>query len=198
MRSWLPSVGAPVIPGVAARAKAMITGRRGPPIWQLYADLAKLAKRGVVYSTVTSWIFRLAPIVVVAATGVATALVPLDGRNALIHFSGDAIAFAYLLALGRFAIVLAALDTGSSFEGMGASREVTFASVVEPGIFVGLTALGVIARASSLSVMLGGIASRTASTTTTPSLVMVAMSLFALMLAECARVPVDDPARTSS
>jgi len=187
-------IGAPIIPGLAARTKAMMTGRRGSPIWQLYADLAKLGRRGVVYSTVTTWVFRLAPIVVLVATCVAASLVPLDGRKALLRFSGDAIAFAYLLALGRFATVLAALDTGSSFEGMGASREVTFASVVEPGVFVGLATLGVIARDSSLSVMLGGTALRTASAATAPSLVMVAMSLFALVLAECARVPVDDPA----
>jgi formate hydrogenlyase subunit 4 len=182
--------GAPLVPGCAARTKAIVTGRRGAPVGQLYADLWKLARRGIVYSTTGTWLSRLTPRVVVATTVIAALLLPLDGRAALLAFSGDAVAFVYLLALGRFALVLAALDTGSSFEGMGASREVTFASMVEPGLFIGLTALAVMSGAFSLTPMLGVAAAAAA----VPSaLVMIAVSVFALMLAECARVPVDDP-----
>jgi formate hydrogenlyase subunit 4 len=185
---------APIIPGVASRTKAVLTGRRGSPVWQLYADLWKLARRGIVRSTTTTWIFQLAPIVLLATTIVAAALLPLDGRVSMVRFAGDAVAFAGLLGLGRFLLALAALDTGSSFEGMGASREVTFASLSEPGLFVAFATLGVIAHDFSLSTMLGdGGGHGAASAAAGPSLVMVALSLFALALAECSRVPVDDP-----
>jgi len=186
-------IGAPLVPGLAARAKAIATGRRGPPVWQLYADLWRLARRGIVYSTTTTWVFRLAPPVLVATTIAAASLLPLDGRGSFLRFAGDAAGFAYLFALGRFVLVLAALDTGSSFEGMGASRDVTFAMLVEPGLFVALAALGITAHDFSLTAMLGGTAARPAAGVVTPALVMVALSLFALSLAECARVPVDDP-----
>jgi formate hydrogenlyase subunit 4 len=184
--------GAPAVPGIAARTKALFAGRRGAPVWQLYADLWKLARRGTVYSTTTTWMFRLAPAVLVASTFVAAALLPLDGRASLLRFSGDAIAFAYLLALGRFTLVLAALDTGSSFEGMGASREVTFAMLIEPGLFIAFAGLGVMTHTLSLSAMLGGGVRESAAAI--PSSVMIGLSLFGLALAECARIPVDDPA----
>jgi formate hydrogenlyase subunit 4 len=144
-----------------------------------------------VYSRTTGWIFRLAPVALLATTVTAATLVPLDGRESLLRFAGDAVAFAGLLALGRFLLVLGAMDTGSSFEGMGASREVTFAALIEPGLFVTLAVLGVASRDTSLSGMLGGAAAR--SEFIAP-LIMVAASLFALTLAECSRVPVDDPA----
>jgi len=186
-------LGAPIVPGIVTRTKAMLAGRRGPPVWQLYADLWKLSRRGVVYSATTTWIFRLAPPVLVATTLAAAALVPLDGHGAALRFAGDAIAFAYLLALGRFALVLAALDTGSSLEGMGASREVAFASVSELGLFVALAALAVMAHGLSLTEMLGDTPARSVGTAMGAS-VLLAVSLFALALVECARVPVDDPA----
>ena len=187
-------IAAPIIPGVASRTKAILTGRRGSPVWQLYADLWKLARRGIVRSTTTTWIFQFAPIVLLTTTIVAAALLPLDGRASTLRFAGDAVAFAGLLGLGRFALALAALDTGSSFEGMGASREVTFASLTEPGLFIAFATLGVIAHDFSLSAMLADTVGRgAASAAAVPSLVMVALSVFALALAECSRVPVDDP-----
>jgi formate hydrogenlyase subunit 4 len=186
-------VGAPVMPGVISRTKAILVGRRGPPVWQLYADLWKLARRGIVYSGTTTWVFRLAPVVLVATTAAAAGLLPLDGRDAMWAFAADAVAFAYLIALGRFALVLAALDTGSSFEGMGASREVAFASLAEIGLFIALAALGVMAHDFSLREMLGETPARIGGEAT-ESAVMLAVSLFALALAECSRVPVDDPA----
>jgi len=187
-------LGAPIVPGVISRTKAIFAGRRGSPVWQLYADLWKLARRGMVYSATTTWMFRLAPVMLVATTLAAAALLPLDGRAAVLRFAGDAVAFAYLLALGRFAIVLAALDTGSSFEGMGASREVAFASLVELGLFIALAALGLMAHDFSLSEMLGETPARLVTEgAATSSSVMLAASLFALTLAECSRVPVDDP-----
>jgi formate hydrogenlyase subunit 4 len=186
-------VAAPLIPGLATKTRALLTGRRGPPVWQLYADLRKLLRKGATYSTTTTWAFRLAPLAVVATTLLASALVPLDGRTSLVSFTGDAVAFAYLLGLGRFLLVLGALDTGSSFEGMGTSREVSFASLVEPGLFVALVALGIATQRLSLAGMFGAELWQRWPLVA-PTVILLAVSLFVLMLAECARVPVDDPA----
>ena len=186
-------VAAPLIPGVATKTRAILTGRRGTPLWQLYADLRKLVRKGATYSTTTTWAFRLAPLAVVATTLLASAIIPLDGRSALISFTGDAVAFAYLLGLGRFLLVLGALDTGSSFEGMGTSREVSFASLIEPGLFVALVALGVATHQLSLTGMFGAELWQRWPVVA-PTVILLAVSLFTLMLAECARVPVDDPA----
>ncbi|HEV8356892.1 MAG TPA: NADH-quinone oxidoreductase subunit H [Gemmatimonadales bacterium] len=186
---------APLLPGVAARTRAILTGRRGAPVYQLYADLWKLLRRGVVYSTTTTAMFRLAPIAVAATAVLAAVLLPLDGTGGLLRFSGDALAFAYLLGLGRFLLVLGALDTGSSFEGMGASREVAFASVVEMGLFFAIATVSVMTSELSLSGMFGAPPGGAGGggLRAGPSLVMVAAGLFGLLLAECARVPVDDP-----
>jgi formate hydrogenlyase subunit 4 len=186
-------VSAPLVPGVAAKTRARLTGRRGAPVLQLYRDLARLWRKGAVYSRTTTWVFRFAAVAVVATAIVAAGLVPLDGHGALVSFSGDFVAFAYLLALGRFLLVLAALDTGSSFEGMGASREVTVAAFAEPALFVAFVALVVASGELSLSGALGS-ALAAAWPSAVPSLAMVAVSLFLVLLAEGSRVPVDDPA----
>jgi formate hydrogenlyase subunit 4 len=184
---------APLLPGIAVRTKAVLSGRRGAPVLQLYYDVWKLLQKESVYSTTTTWVFRVGPLVVLGSLLVAALLLPLDGRTALLRFDGDLVAFAGLLALGRFALVLAGLDTGSSFEGMGASREVTIASFAEPALFLCFTALVLATGAVSLSGMMGaslGAAWPRAAAT----LLLVGASLFVLLLAENARVPVDDPA----
>ena len=185
---------APLLPGVASRTKALLTGRRGAPVWQLYRDLLRLWRKGAVYSTTTTWMFRLAPVAGVVTPVLATLLVPLDCRAAVLRFAGDFVAFAALLALGRFLLVLAALDTGSSFEGMGASRDAAFASLVEPALFLGFVVLALGTGQRSLSGMLGGDAGTLSWGAGAPSLAMVAVSLFFVLLAESSRVPVDDPA----
>ncbi len=183
---------APALPGIATRTRAFLTGRRGAPILQLYFDLAKLIRKNVVYSRITTPVFRLGPIVVVATVLVAAMLLPLDGHTALLSFAGDLVAFAGLLGLGRFALVLAGLDTGSSFEGMGASREVTISTFAEPALFLCLTVLVLATGELSLAGMLGErLASVWASAV--PSLVLAGAGLFMLTLAETSRVPVDDP-----
>ncbi len=184
---------APLLPGLAGRTKSLLTGRQGPPVLQLYADLAKLLRKGAVFSTTTSWVFRVAPAIFAGTTVAAAALLPLDGRAAPLSFAGDLVAFAGLLALGRFALVLAAMDTGSSFEGMGASREATFGGLVEPGLFLCFAALAIATGSASLTVMLGGRLGEVW-IAAAPALIMVAGSLFVLALAENGRVPVDDPA----
>jgi len=183
---------APALPGIANRTKSAMTGRRGAPILQLYFDLAKLWRKGVVYSRTTTGVFRVAPVVLCASTLLAAALLPLDGREALMGFPGDLVAFAGLLALGRFLLVLAALDTGSSFEGMGASREVTVATFAEPALYLCFTVLVLATGDLSLAGMLGQPLAA-AWPAAAPSLILAGASLFIITLAETCRVPVDDP-----
>ncbi len=182
----------PALPGIATKTKSWLTGRQGAPVLQLYFDLAKLLRKDSVYSTTTTWVFRAGPVVVLGAILVAALFLPLDGRVAPLRFEGDLVAFAALFALARFALVLAGLDTGSSFEGMGASREVTFATFAEPVLFLCFTALVLVTGQLSLSGMLGAPLLSAWPHAAAP-LTLVGMSLFVLLLAENSRVPVDDP-----
>jgi formate hydrogenlyase subunit 4 len=186
-------IAAPAISGVAVKTKAILAGRRGAPVLQLYYDLGKLVRKGTVYGTTTTWVFRAGPIVALVSLIASAFFIPLDGRQAPAMFAGDMLAFAGLLALGRFALVLAGLDTGSSFEGMGASREVTFASFAEPALFLCFVALVLATGDLSMNGMFGAplaLAWREAGA----SLILVGLSLFLVLLAENSRVPVDDPA----
>ena len=185
-------VAAPLVPGLINKTKAAFAGRQGPPLFQLYFDLLKLLNKGTVYSHVTTWIFRAGPIVSLASVILAAFFVPLAGTAAF-SFSADIIAFAYLLGLGRFFTVLAALDTGSSFEGMGASREVTFAIFAEPTLFIIFVILARVTGSLSLSPMLTQ-APLLGSPSMVGLLALVVFSLFVVCLAENSRIPVDDPA----
>ena len=182
----------PLLLGVVNRVKSIVAGRQGPPLWQLYADLWRLVRKGAVYSRTTTWVFRAGPVVGLAAIATAGLLMSFGGAPAVLSFSGDFVLFAYLLGLARFATALAALDTGSSFEGMGAAREVTFASLAEPALFLCLI---IVARATgslSLSGMLGP-ALPAAWPSAAPALLLAAIALFVVSLAENCRIPVDDP-----
>jgi formate hydrogenlyase subunit 4 len=182
----------PLLLGVINRVKAAFAGRRGPPVLQLYFDLWKLLRKGAVYSTTTTWIFRAGPVVTLSALLVAALLLPLGGGlPAPAAFPGDVVLFAYLLGAARFATVLAALDTGSSFEGMGASREVTFAALAEPALFLSIAAL-VLARGTlSWTAMLSG--QMPAWHLFGPAFAMLIGALILVALAENSRIPFDDP-----
>jgi len=188
----LPLILAPLLPGLITRTKALVAGRVGPPLLQTYRDLAKLLRKGTVYSCTTSWVFRAGPVVGLAAVILASTLVPFGCSPALLSFPGDVVLFAYLLGLARFFTVVAALDTGSSFEGMGASREVTFATLAEPALLVGLAAVARQTGSLSLSAMVSrvtvGLWAHAA-----PVLALVAAALVVVFLAENGRIPVDDP-----
>ncbi len=179
----------PLLLGVINKTKAAFAGRVGPPCLQPYYDLIKLWRKGSVFSTSTSWVFKAGPVAGVATAALAALLLPVAG-HAPLSFEGDAILFAYLFALGRFFTVAAALDTGSAFEGMGGAREVTFSSLAEPALFFGLLVLGRLSRSLSLGAMLAGgnWPPRAAA-----SLVLVVAALFIVLLAENSRVPFDDP-----
>jgi formate hydrogenlyase subunit 4 len=183
---------APLLLGIINRTKAMVAGRRGPPPLQPYWDIAKCLRRGAVYGDVTSWVFRLGPVVNLAALAAALLITPLGGVGSAISFTGDVIVLAGLLALGRFATVLAALDTGSSFEGMGASREVHFAALAEPAFFLALAVLARVTGSFSLTPIYQEI-TVTAWLGALPAFALVAMTLLVLALVENTRIPVDDP-----
>jgi formate hydrogenlyase subunit 4 len=146
----------PLLLGIVARTKAVFAGRRGPPLMQPYYDIARLLRKEMVISSATTGVFLAGPAVTLVATLTAALLVPLGHHPAVISFPGDMILFAYLLALGRFFTTTAALDTGSPFEGMGAAREVTFAWLAEPALFLGFVALARMTGSLSLTGMLAG------------------------------------------
>ena len=183
---------APLLLGVINRTKAFFAGRRGAPLLQAYYDLGKLLRKGAVYSRTTTWVFRAAPAVGLASVIGAMAVLPIAGTAAPLSFAGDLILFAYCLGLMRFFTVAAALDTGSSFEGMGASREVQFSALAEPALIVGLATLARVTGSLSLSGFFAGLAGSTW-LAAGPALALVAVALLIVFLAENARIPVDDP-----
>src|SRR6266446_4684367 len=183
---------APLLLGLINRTKAFVAGRRGPPLLQPYLDIAKCLRRGAVYGDVTSWVFRLGPVVNLSVLLAALLIAPLGAIPAPLSFPGDLIVLTGLLALGRSAIVLAALDTGSSFEGMGASREVHFAALAEPAFLLALAVLARVTGAFSLTPIYHAIVPATW-TAALPTLALVAMTLLILALVENSRIPVDDP-----
>ncbi|MBP7934615.1 MAG: NADH-quinone oxidoreductase subunit H [Phycisphaerae bacterium] len=183
---------APLMLGVVNRVKACVAGRNGPSVFQTYRDLRKLLAKGAVYSKTTTWVFRAAPPVTLAAIIVTVLLLPLGSTAALMAFPGDLVLLAYLLGLARFFTVIGALDTGSSFEGMGASREVQFSALAEPVLLLALAALARETGSASLSEIYAGITAAVW-TQAGASLAMVIAALLAVFLAENARIPVDDP-----
>jgi formate hydrogenlyase subunit 4 len=185
-------VAPPLLLGVINKTKAAFAGRVGPPLLQPYFDLARLFRKGSVFSTTTTWVFRAGPVVALTVAAFAALLIPYGARGAAVSFAGDMILFAYLFALGRFFTVAAALDTGSAFEGMGGAREATFSCFAEPALFLGLMVLVRLTGSSSLATMLGpGLGGHWA--TTGASLVMVVASLIVVLLVENSRIPFDDP-----
>jgi formate hydrogenlyase subunit 4 len=183
----------PLLLGIIAKTKALFAGRSGPPVLQPYYDLIKLFRKGSVFSTTTTWVFRAGPVVGLVTALIAVLLIPLASANAPIpSFTGDLILLAYLLGLGRFFTASAALDTGSAFEGMGAAREVTFACLAEPAFFLGLLVLAKLSGSLQLSGMLSSsLASHWP--TAGASLALVLLSWFIILLAENSRIPFDDP-----
>ncbi len=183
---------APLMLGLINQTKASFAGRKGPPYLQTYYDLAKLLRKGAVYSLTTTWVFRAGPTVGLTATLLALAIVPMAGAPGLLAFPGDLVLLAYALGLARFFTVSAALDTGSPFEGMGASREVQFSALAEPALLLGLAAVARRAGELSLSGMFRAVDVglwRLAG----PELALVAVAVAVVALAENARLPVDDP-----
>jgi formate hydrogenlyase subunit 4 len=183
---------APLLTGVVRRTKAWFAGRTGPPLAQAYYDLAKLARKGAVYSRTTTWVFRAGPLVGLACVLGALALAPLGPSGGSLAFPGDLLLLVALLALGRFATALAALDTGSAFEGMGASRELAFASLAEPALLLSFASLAHATGETSLSAIWAAL-DAAAWEGSAGLLLLVGAALFGVLLVENARIPFDDP-----
>ena len=182
----------PLLLGIINKTKAFFAGRVGPPLLQVYFDIHKLLRKGMVFSSTTTWVFKAGPIVTLAAISIASLLVPLGAFPSLIAFPGDFVLFAYLFGLARFFTTSAALDTGSSFEGMGSARETTFAVLSEPALFFAFLVLAKISGTISLASMLQVPALGISAGTTAP-LILISIGLFVVLLAETCRIPVDDP-----
>lgn len=184
----------PFIVGLIRKVKARLQVRRGASVFQPYADLAKLFRKQPVVSTTTSWIFTATPYIVFASTLAAGLLVPVFLSSTPLNFAGNIIALVYLLALGTFFLMLAGLDAGSAFGGMGSSREAIVASLTEPAMILSIFAIALTAGSTNLSTivhktaLLEGIV-----IDPTPHLMALA-ALFIVAIAETGRVPVDNPA----
>lgn len=177
--------------GVIKKTKAFWSGRKGVSILQPLWDFARLMKKDAVYSKTTSWVFKFAPIVGLASVLFASLFVPMANGVPMINIQFAFVIFAYTLSLGKFFSLLAALDTGSSFEGMGASREACFSTIVEPAFFImmgSLSALTQVTSFDSLKLIL-----QKAGIYGILIIALVALTLFIMMLIETCRVPVDDP-----
>jgi len=178
---------APFMIGIINRTKAKFAGRKGEPLLQTYFDMFKLLRKGTVYSKTTTWIFRIAPSIGLSSVIIALAIIPLHGNQSLIHFPGDLFLLIYILGLMVFFTVLAALDTGSSFEGMGGSREVLFSFLAEPALIAGLCVFTKTTGFISLSDSLPN------TVIFQPEIILVVFALFIVFLCENARIPIDDP-----
>lgn len=188
----LIAVAAFFFPGIILRTKSIASGRKGPGIFQPLKDVAVLLRKGSVFSETTGIIFRIAPSVTLVSVAGAMMLLPFAEQKALLSFEGDFIFFAYLLALGKFFTIIAALDTGSSFEGMGASREALFSMLVEPAFFVLMATFAMFTGYTSFSVIFNHFF------ITGNDYVLIYSIIGAYLLAQIAmvensRLPVDDP-----
>jgi formate hydrogenlyase subunit 4 len=185
---------APFIVGLIRKVKARLQCRRGASPFQPYADLAKLFRKEPVVSTTTSWIFTATPYILFASTLAAGLLVPIFASQMPLSFAGNIIALVYLLALGTFFLILAGLDAGSAFGGMGSSREAIVASLTEPAMIVSIFAIALTAGSTNLSTIVHKTALLEGIVTDPAPHLMALAALFIVTLAETGRVPVDNPA----
>ena len=182
---------APLVTGVIRKLKATMQSRQGPSVFQPYFDLYKLFRKESVVSRNASWVFNVTPYVCMASVLVAALLVPVFIASTL-GFFGDLIVFIYLLAMSRFFMALAALDTGSAFGGMGSSREMTISSMAEPTMLLSIFAMALIASTTSLG-DISRLLAISGLDLVRPSLFLAFAAFFIAMLAENARIPVDNP-----
>ena len=191
--AFLAAALSPLLLGLVVRTKSCIAGRRGAPLLQPYWDLAKLLRKGEVRSSTSTSIFGLGPALTLASLFLATLLLPMGPLAPAISFQGDLVLLAYLLALGRFSTISSAMDTGSSFEGMGASREGVFSALAEPALFLVLGGMAWSRGNLSLAVCLGGVTGGLPAVAL-PAYALLTVALFMILLSENCRLPVDDPA----
>jgi len=177
--------------GVIIRVKSISSGRKGPGIFQPLFDVVRLFKKGVVYSETTSFVFQIAPTIYFSSVVMAMLVVPFGQSKGILSFDGDFIFFAYILALGKFFSIISAMDTGSSFEGMGASREALYSMFAEPAFFILMGSLALLTGHTNFQEMfaalhIGSYISYALAILGTFVLMMIAM-------VENSRMPIDDP-----
>jgi len=183
---------APLLTGLVRKVKAHLLRRQGPPLIQPYRDLVRLLRKEVVLAENASWLFRVIPYLVFAATWVAASLVPTFRTGLLFSWSADLIAIIALLGSARFYLALAGLDVGTSFGGIGSSREVMIASLAEPAMVMIVFTLALIAGSTQLSTMASILISGEVGLRVSLGLALIALIIVAI--AENARIPVDNPA----
>ena len=177
--------------GIINRVKARWAGRKGPSVFQPFYDVARLLKKGAVISRTTSPVFAIGPSISLAALLCAAFLIPVGAFAPFLSFKGDFILFAYLLSLSKFMTVLTAMDTGSSFEGMGASREVSFTALIEPAFFIVVSSVAYLTGYTSLKDIL--MLFHTQGSWSVIIMVLAAAAFYVMLIVEGCRVPVDDP-----
>ncbi len=182
----------PLLTGLVRKVKARLLRRRGPPLLQPYLDLARLMRKEVVLADGASWLFRVNPYLIFAATWIGAALVPTFRTGLLFSWSADLIAITALLGSARFFLALAGLDVGTSFGGIGASREVMIASLAEPAMLILVFSLALLAGSTQLSTIADLMISSVVGLRVTLGLALIALIMVAL--AENARIPIDNPA----
>lgn len=191
LNTLLMLVVAIAIPGVINRTRASLAGRKGLPFVQHLRNVRLLLRKGSVYSPTTTALFRIAPAVYLGAAIVALLFMPVADLYPLISFEGDVICFAYTLALARVAIILAAMDTGSSFEGMGAAREALYGALIEPALMIGFATLAMFCGYTSFADIFAHEQSFNAQITIV--MFLIAYLFITIAFVESGRVPVDDP-----
>jgi formate hydrogenlyase subunit 4 len=184
---------APLVNGIIRKIKALSQKRKGAPVLQLYYDIFKLLKKDTVVSEASSWVFKAAPYVVFTSAVCAALFVPVTTLLEPVSFAGDIILVVYLLALGRFFLTLSGLDTGSTFGGMGSSREMMISSIFEPAMLVSLFTIGLMAKSTSAYAMMVN-AVQLGPLVVQPVYVLIFLAVFIILMAETARIPIDDPA----
>jgi formate hydrogenlyase subunit 4 len=183
---------APLLAGYVRKVKALLVGRRGPPLVQPYRDLLRLLRKEVVLAHSASWVFRATPYLVFAATWVAAALVPTFATGLLFSYAADMIAIVALLGSARFMLALAGLDVGTSFGGIGSSREMMIASLAEPAMLMVVFTLSLLAGSTQLSSIAAFMQGPDVGLRVSLALALLALVMVAI--AENGRIPVDNPA----
>jgi formate hydrogenlyase subunit 4 len=184
---------APLVNGIIKKIKALSQKRKGAPVLQLYYDIFKLMRKDTVVSETSSWIFKAAPYVTFTSAICAAIFIPVTTFIEPVSFAGDIILSIYILAMGRFFLTLAGLDTGSTFGGMGSSREMMISSIFEPSMLVSLFTVGLMAKSTSAYAMMVN-AVQLGPLIIQPVYVLVFLAVFVILMAETARIPIDDPA----
>ena len=177
--------------GIIIRTKSIASGRKGPGIFQPIKDVIRLFKKGAVYSETTSFVFQIAPTIYFASVFVAMLVVPFGQSKGIISFNGDFIFFAYVLALGKFFSIIGAMDTGSSFEGMGASREALYSMFAEPAFFILMGSLALLTGFTSFQEIFSAL--HLGSSISYALAVMAAIVFLLIAMIENSRMPLDDP-----